>query len=142
METAPSIREWARQNGWPALAERGKLPRAVHAAYQAAHPGVQAEPTRNGTTCKDCGRTWTALKECHCSLCHRQFASVRWFDAHMRGPDGKHGRPWCVDPLTIPTSAKNSAPKLMLKAGPWGDVVASTAERPDSFDADEEPVLL
>lgn len=36
-ERLKSIREWARQNGHPDLGDRGRIPQAVVAAYDAAH---------------------------------------------------------------------------------------------------------
>jgi hypothetical protein len=33
------IRDWARDNGWPGLSSRGKLPAEVREAYEAAHGG-------------------------------------------------------------------------------------------------------
>jgi hypothetical protein len=35
------LREWARENGWPNLPSRGRIPNEAHAAYQAAK-GAQA----------------------------------------------------------------------------------------------------
>jgi Lsr2 len=36
-EELSAVREWARQNGWPNLGERGRIPGEVEAAYDAAH---------------------------------------------------------------------------------------------------------
>jgi len=36
-ERLKAIREWARQNGHPDLGDRGRIPQAVVAAYDAAH---------------------------------------------------------------------------------------------------------
>jgi hypothetical protein len=36
-ERLKSIREWARQNGHPDLADRGRIPQAIVAEYDAAH---------------------------------------------------------------------------------------------------------
>jgi hypothetical protein len=36
-ERLKSIREWARQNGHPDLGDRGRIPGAIVAAYDAAH---------------------------------------------------------------------------------------------------------
>ena len=36
-ERLKSIREWARQNGHPDLGDRGRVPQAIVAAYDAAH---------------------------------------------------------------------------------------------------------
>lgn len=38
-ERLRAIREWARQNGHPDLAERGRIPQAIIAEYDAAHAG-------------------------------------------------------------------------------------------------------
>lgn len=50
----------------------------------------------DGTShCDDCHRTWTALEELHCTICHHQFGSDRAFlDAHRGGQ--------CHDPATLP----------------------------------------
>src|SRR4051794_22354444 len=34
------VRAWARENGWPALGTRGRIPRDVMAAYTAASPSA------------------------------------------------------------------------------------------------------
>lgn len=36
-EQVRAIREWARQNGWPNIADRGRIPGEVEDAYNAAH---------------------------------------------------------------------------------------------------------
>jgi hypothetical protein len=36
-ERLKSIREWARENGHPDLGDRGRIPQAIVAAYDAAH---------------------------------------------------------------------------------------------------------
>ena len=36
-ERLKAIREWARQNGSPDLGDRGRIPQAIVAAYDAAH---------------------------------------------------------------------------------------------------------
>lgn len=36
-EQLKAIRTWARQNGWPDLGERGRIPREAEDAYEAAH---------------------------------------------------------------------------------------------------------
>jgi len=36
-ERLKAIREWARQNGHPDLGDRGRIPQAIVAAYDAAH---------------------------------------------------------------------------------------------------------
>ncbi len=37
------VREWARANGWPELAERGQIPHKAISAYNEAHPDDKAE---------------------------------------------------------------------------------------------------
>lgn len=49
------------------------------------------------TTCRGCDREWTGLTECHCSVCHRHFTSVKPFDDHWVGVTNRH----CVDPATL-----------------------------------------
>ena len=36
-ERLKAIREWARQNGYPDLGDRGRIPQAIVSAYDAAH---------------------------------------------------------------------------------------------------------
>jgi hypothetical protein len=36
-ERLKAIRDWARQNGYPELGDRGRIPQAIVAAYDAAH---------------------------------------------------------------------------------------------------------
>lgn len=136
-----TVREWARAAGFT-VAERGRLAPEVHRAYREAHPGAEpAERPTNAARCAGCGRVWTASRECHCTQCHRHFASVRWFDDHMQAPDGKHERAWCRDPMTIPTSRKDPTGKYKVNETAWGPMYSSAAERPtDVFD--EEPTLL
>lgn len=45
-ESLLEIRNWARANGYPDLAERGRIPAEVQQAYDLAHGGS----TRNGST--------------------------------------------------------------------------------------------
>lgn len=33
-----AMRDWARQNGWPELSSRGRVPTEIVEAYDAAHP--------------------------------------------------------------------------------------------------------
>lgn len=135
-----TVREWARAAGFT-VAARGRLAPEVHRAYRAAHPeSEQAARPNNAARC-NCGRVWTASRECHCPSCHRHFASVRYFDDHMQAPDGKHERAWCRDPMTIPTSRKDPTPKLKINETAWGPVYASAIERPDDIFT-EEPTLL
>ena len=44
-ERLKAIREWARQHGHPDLADRGRIPQAVVAAYEAAHRGSSGAPS-------------------------------------------------------------------------------------------------
>lgn len=128
--TIPSVREWARANGYT-VGDRGRLKPEIHAGYAAAHPEAAQgrERPQNGAHCPNCGRTWTALRECHCTICHRHFATVRWFDDHRKGM----GRHECLDPATIPTSRNNPEPKYKIVVTAWGELVTLAVERPDSF---------
>lgn len=38
---------------------------------------------KHGTHCRGCHRTWTGLKELHCTRCHQHFASEAGADAHQ-----------------------------------------------------------
>lgn len=131
----PNIRQWARDNGFT-VAARGRIAPAIHAAYREAF-GVRERPA-NGAHCTGCGRTWTGQRECHCTVCHRQFSTVRWFDDHRRNS----GRNWCVDPLSL--SNRDGSPKFKIAENAWGPIVVSATERPDDINADDdqEPALL
>lgn len=47
-----------------------------------------------GSHCRDCGRTWTSMRQAHCSTagCHRHFSSPSTFDFHF-GKAGEHRDP-------------------------------------------------
>jgi hypothetical protein len=55
--------------------------------------------------CRDCGREWTGMAECHCPAegCHRHFTGLSAFDAHF-AKDGSHQDP----PLVWPESSKRA----------------------------------
>lgn len=40
---------------------------------------------KSGTHCRGCHRTWTGLKEAHCTACHELFGSVSTSDLHDPG---------------------------------------------------------
>lgn len=122
--TPPPIREWAQQHGFT-VAIRGRLSSEIHSAYQAEF-GMPDDRPQGAAQCS-CGRIWTAARECHCTVCHRHFSSVRYFDEHRRGYEVS--RTTCTDPLTV-TNASGE-PKYRLVDTAWGKLVVSTAERPD-----------
>ena len=62
-------------------------------------------------TCGGCPQTWTALRACHCSGCHRLFSGLTLFDVHRA-----RGR--CVDPSDIPGAE--------YRDGMWRKAVAET----------------
>jgi hypothetical protein len=37
-----------------------------------------------GFPCRDCGKTWTGGRRCHCATCHESFNSADAFDRHRR----------------------------------------------------------
>ena len=37
----------------------------------------------NNTTCRDCGKQWSAFNACHCTECHSHFSGIGAFDAHL-----------------------------------------------------------
>jgi hypothetical protein len=124
--TQPSVRDWARQNGYD-VAKHGRLPATIHAAYRRAFgdAAIPQERPNNAAHCPDCGRTWTAARECHCTVCHRQFSAVRYFDDHRR----EGTRTTCTDPLVMLNRQGEQRYKETDTA--WGKLVVSTAERPD-----------
>jgi hypothetical protein len=128
----PSVRDWARANGFT-VADRGRLAPAVHKAYRDAF-GERDRPDTGAAQCK-CGRTWTGLRECHCTICHRQFSTVRWFDEHRRNMGPKH----CHDPLTL-TEADGVTPRYKIVDNAWGQIIVRASERPD-LDADDTTLL-
>lgn len=127
------VREWARANGFT-VPDRGRLPRDVHAAYQAACGMGDVEPPPSAAVCSDtrvsatevrpgCGRIWTNDEECHCRRCHRHFSTVRNFDAHQAGHTGD-----CVDPeLMFDTKMR---PRFRKVGSPWGDIYIDAKTRP------------
>jgi len=127
----PSVREWARTNGYT-IADRGRIAPEIHSAYRAAHPELVQDRPSNSATCHKCKRVWTAARECHCPICHRQFSTVRWFDDHRKGMGPRD----CIDPATIPTSAKDNTPKYKVVESAWGELIVLATERPESFDAE------
>lgn len=46
-------------------------------------------------TAPDCGRSWSGFNQCHCSICHNHFSTVKNFDAHKPGPRRSDGSPSC-----------------------------------------------
>lgn len=116
------VREWARERGFD-VGNKGRLAPAIWSAYAEAHPGFQrAEPSDVRGSCV-CGRKWAGLREAHCTLCHRQFSTVRNFDAHRinRGPVTE-----CVDPLTIP--GRDGKRRMRIRESAWGDVYVLDSE--------------
>ena len=134
MSRGAAIRDWARANGF-AVANRGRLAPAIHKAYRDAH-GEPDERPQGAAQCK-CGRMWTGLRECHCTVCHLHFSTVRWFDEHRRGC----GPTACLDPLQITDG--NGAPRFKAVDNAWGELIVLASERPDMAEDDEsESVLL
>lgn len=37
----------------------------------------------DGLSSCPCGRRWSSLRECHCTMCHLQFANEESFDFHI-----------------------------------------------------------
>jgi len=74
------------------------------------------------TSCRDCGREWTGLAECHCAGCHLQFSSEVAFTRHQ-GADG------CLDPTTVvrKSGKRTGDPYLVLREGPLGDYWTSNS---------------
>lgn len=59
-------------------------------AYAAEHGSWP--PSHRGTHCHDCHRSWTSLKEAHCTVCHEHFST----DGHAQSHRGPHG--YCIPP--------------------------------------------
>lgn len=131
----PPIREWARANGFH-IAAKGRIAPAIHKAYRDAHGEPERPP--NAAHCKSCGRTWTSAAECHCTTCHRQFASVRSFDDHWHNAKGRQ----CNNPLFLTTA--DGRAKYKMSANAWGDLVVRADEipRPTRDDEDDEHELV
>lgn len=130
MTQAQAVRTWARTQGYE-VAVRGRIAPDIWEAYAHAHDEFERE-TPNGTWRCSCGRNWTGLVECHCTVCHKHFSTVANFDAHR--PYGH-----CVDPL----EARLGGYSLKEKATVWGPIYVTdkehyrTAEHDGLYDDNE-----
>lgn len=77
--------------------------------------------------CSGCDMRWTSLSQAHCTLCHRQFASVGVADKHHRYDQQR--RATCLDPAQMRT--KKGLPVYRLDGRVW-----RTYERNTSFGGD------
>lgn len=122
----PSVREWAKANGYT-VAERGRIAPAIHAAYREQF-GDRDRPM-NAARCSSCGRVWTGLRECHCTVCHLHFSTPRGFDDHRAGmPHNK-----CASPPKL--HDPKGRPKYKFVNNAWGKLVVSALT---GFDEDED----
>lgn len=127
----PSVRQWARANGYT-VGERGRISPTIHAAYREAF-GVRERPM-NAAHCS-CGRMWTGLRECHCTVCHVHFSTPAGFDAHRANmPHDK-----CANPLLL--LDPKGRPRYKMIDNAWGKIVVSAQHGFDDED-DEELSLL
>lgn len=62
-------------------------------------------------TCNGCTSTWTGLRPCHCSGCHRTFGGIASFDHHRIDFT-------CREPSTL---------GMVNRSGIWGRVAPSIA---------------
>jgi hypothetical protein len=137
--TATDIREWARENKvsardvrvWAREQEfdvgvRGQLAPAIWQAYAGSRglviDAVPDDKVKNLATgrCR-CGRQWSGLAECHCTVCHCHFSRVTQFDMHRVNDT-------CVDPLTI--TDKNGEPKIKVRDSVWGVLYVGAGDPP------------
>lgn len=80
----------------PILGSEGHNQTECELCTSARETGGWGPKLRDGTHCADCGMTWTAKRDGHCTRCHRQFGSDEWvWNIHLRldGP--------CLDPTKI-----------------------------------------
>ena len=86
------------------LMERGQhqaaFPLLPAVVFTTKHPpprtaGCTLVTLQSRLTCGGCGSTWSGLSRCHCSRCHRTFATVTVFDRHQVAAR-------CVDHSQIP----------------------------------------
>lgn len=84
-------------------------------------------PGHRGTHCRDCHRSWTALKEAHCTACHEHFSTDAHAQSH-RGPNGSCRHPSAV----LRTTAQGNRPRLRLVDRGTGPVWVGA----DRFDAE------
>lgn len=112
---AQMVRTWAKEQGYE-VGVRGRIAPDIWEAYATAHSGFTREvPT--GTAKCTCGRQWTGLRECHCTVCHKHFSTVDGFDAHR--PYGK-----CI----APTEARVKGDALREKKTIWGVIFVREGE--------------
>lgn len=138
MVSALDIREWARANSvrphdvrvWARQQEfdvgvRGPLAPVIWEAFAQSRGStidvVPNDKVKNLATgkCK-CGRQWSGLAECHCTVCHCHFSRISAFDMH-RDVNGV-----CVDPLTI--TDKYGEQKIKVRDSMWGVLYARAGE--------------
>lgn len=114
MTQAKQVRSWAREQGYE-MGIRGKIAPAIWEAYAKAHDDFTRDIPVGLWRC-NCGRQWTGLAECHCTMCHRHFSTVSNFD-HHRTPNG------CLDPLTVENSYA-----MRIKDTMWGPIYVNSKE--------------
>lgn len=115
MTQAQAVRKWATAQGYD-VGVRGRIAPAIWEAYAGAHSEFQRETPPGSASCK-CGRNWTGVRECHCTVCHCHFSTVANFDAHR-----PHGV--CVNPLEARLGGYN----LKAKATVWGTIYVTDKE--------------
>lgn len=66
-------------------------------------------PDHRGTHCRDCHRSWTGLKEAHCTVCCAHFST----DNHAESHRGVRGA--CIPPGDVlRNTPQGEAPRLRL----------------------------
>lgn len=113
---AQAVRAWARTQGYD-VGVRGRIAPNVWEAYATAHDDFKRETPAGTARCGDCGRWWTGLRECHCTVCHAHFSTVDGFDAHR--PSGT-----CINPL----DARVKGDPLREKTTVWGPIFVRDGE--------------
>lgn len=112
---AQLVRAWAKDQGYE-LGQRGRIAPSIWEAYANSHDGKEREAPVGSASCK-CGRRWVGLRECHCTVCHRQFSTIDNFDAHR--VDER-----CIDPA----QARVKGDALRDKKTVWGVIYVREGE--------------
>lgn len=78
-------------------------------------------------TCSNCATQWVGLNLCHCTVCHRTFTILRWFDIHRSGGV-------CADPAGLKHESGRYAGQPLMRlseSGFWTDA----KQRPEVLNA-------
>ena len=85
------------------------------------------------TSCRDCHKTWSGQKVCHCTGCHETFSTERNFAMHQGATEG------CTPPAELLSGT--GKPRLALNArGIWTEPPPADPNWPDSRPSQSNPV--